>query len=125
MRIPRKWHLGELVSRAKCRRAKRVSPVEALAPGTWSLSEPWFGVVPFLEMKRTIIDSHAHLGWDSFAEDRNEVIQRAFDAGVVQMVQAGVDLKSAEAQLEIAKEHPKRIFNGIGLHPHEAKDWNA
>lgn len=76
-------------------------------------------------MKRTIIDSHAHLGWDSFAEDRADVIQRAYDAGVVQLVQAGVDLRSACAQLEIAHQHPKRIFNGIGLHPHEAKDWDA
>ena len=71
---------------------------------------------------RTIVDSHAHLGWESFKDDREEVIQRAFDDGVVQIVQAGVDLLSIPDQLALADKHTS-IFNGVGLHPHEAKLW--
>lgn len=73
---------------------------------------------------RTIIDSHAHLGWDSFKEDREEVIKRAYDEGVIQIVQAGVDLKSIPDQLALADEN-SHIYNGVGLHPHEAKLWDA
>lgn len=73
-------------------------------------------------MNSTIIDSHAHLGWDSFQEDRAEVIQRAFDSGVCQIVQAGVDLESIKDMLALA-ENNHNIYNGIGLHPHEAKHW--
>lgn len=70
-----------------------------------------------------IIDSHAHLGWDSFQEDRAEVIQRAFDKGVEQIVQAGVYLNNIPNLIAMAEEYPD-IFAGVGLHPHEAKDWD-
>lgn len=70
-----------------------------------------------------IVDSHAHLGWDSFKEDRNEVIERAFAAGICQIVQAGVDFQGLPECLEIARSYPK-IWNGVGLHPHEARHWD-
>lgn len=72
---------------------------------------------------RSIIDSHAHLTWDSFAEDQSEVIARAFNQGVVQIVQAGVDLKTIPEMVKIAESH-KNIYFGVGIHPHEAKFWN-
>lgn len=75
-------------------------------------------------MPNSIVDSHAHLGWDSFQEDRIEVINRAFDSGISQIVQAGVDFVSLADCLKIADDFPN-IFNGVGLHPHEAKHWNA
>lgn len=74
-------------------------------------------------MTRTIVDSHAHLGWDSFKDDRSEVIERAFASGISQIVQAGVDFKTLKEQLEIADLY-SNIWNGVGLHPHDAKDWN-
>jgi len=76
-------------------------------------------------MKASIIDSHAHLGWESFKEDRDEVIERAFASGISQIVQAGVDFQTLKESLEIAEKHPGLIFNGVGLHPHEAKHWNG
>jgi len=74
--------------------------------------------------KGQIIDSHAHLTWDSFAEDQEEVIGRAFAEGVVQIVQAGVDLKTIPEMVQLTEKY-KEIFIGVGLHPHEAKIWNA
>jgi TatD DNase family protein len=74
-------------------------------------------------MTTTIIDSHAHLDWESFKEDRDIVIQRAWDADVSQIVQAGVYLNAIPDMLKLAEEHAN-IHIGIGLHPHEAKDWN-
>lgn len=73
--------------------------------------------------KGQIIDSHAHLTWDSFAEDQTEVIERAFADGVVQMVQAGVDLKTIPEMFKLTEQYSE-IFIGVGLHPHEAKLWN-
>ena len=74
-------------------------------------------------MTTTIIDSHAHLDWESFKDDRDSVIQRAFDAGVVQMVEAGVYLHSIPEMLALAEQHAN-IYVGVGLHPHEAKSWD-
>src|SRR5262245_54870170 len=78
---------------------------------------------PLQVMPATIIDSHAHLDWESFKEDREDVIQRAFQSGVVQIVQAGVYLHAIPEMLSLAETHAN-IFVGVGLHPHEAKDWN-
>lgn len=75
-------------------------------------------------MKPTIIDSHAHLNWDSFENERDEVIQRAFDSGVCQIVQAGVELTHIPDMFALADRY-QDIYNGIGLHPHEAKHWNS
>ncbi len=73
--------------------------------------------------KGQIIDSHAHLTWDSFAEDQQEVIERAFAEGVVQIVQAGVDLKTIPEMVTLTETY-REIFIGVGLHPHDAKLWN-
>src|SRR5579883_1194440 len=73
---------------------------------------------------RSIIDSHAHLGWDSFSEDRAAVIERAFESGISQIVQAGVVFAGLPECIAIAEAHPQ-ISNGVGLHPHEAKHWDA
>ena len=74
-------------------------------------------------MTRTIVDSHAHLGWDSFDSDRSEVIERAFAGGVCQIVQAGVDLTDLPAAFALADQYPN-IWNSVGLHPHEARHWD-
>jgi len=43
----------------------------------------------------TLIDSHAHLDFPQFDADRDAVIGRAREAGVVQIVNPGADLKSS------------------------------
>jgi len=65
-----------------------------------------------------LIDSHAHL--DLFKGDRNEVIARAFAAGLSAIVTVGIDLNSSRKSLEIARSH-KSIYAVVGVHPHDAK----
>lgn len=69
-----------------------------------------------------IIDSHAHVVTEFFGEEREEVIQRSFDQGVLQMVNPGVVLTNVDELVDIADRHPN-IYIALGLHPHEAKDW--
>jgi TatD DNase family protein len=71
-----------------------------------------------------IIDSHAHLAWESFGPDLEEVIERARLKNVVQIVQAGVDFESIPQMIALALRYP-HIFFGVGLHPHEAKHWDS
>lgn len=72
---------------------------------------------------RCIIDSHAHLTWDTFGQDQPAVIERAFKEGVVQIVQAGVDLPTIPEMIKVSDQY-ERIYFGVGIHPHEAKFWN-
>lgn len=69
-----------------------------------------------------IIDSHAHVVSEFFGDDREDVIKRSFENGVVQMVNPGVVLDNVEELKDIAERHTN-LFFATGLHPHEAKDW--
>lgn len=77
-----------------------------------------------MQETRYIIDSHAHLMKEYFGEDLTAVIERAREAGVIQLVNPCVSLNQIPELIELA-EHHSHLFLGIGLHPHEAKTWNS
>jgi TatD DNase family protein len=65
-----------------------------------------------------VIDTHCHLQDRAFDEDRDEVVERAREAGVAAMVTVGVDLSDSRAAIEVARRH--RLSAAVGIHPHEA-----
>ncbi len=71
-----------------------------------------------------LVDTHAHLYWDSFKEDFDQMIQRAFDAGVKTIINVGVDIEKSQEALDqaINTNWPKdlSVYSTIGIHPHEA-----
>jgi len=67
------------------------------------------------------IDSHAHLDMETFDQDREEVIARAFQRGVTKIITIGIDLESSRRALSLAQAHD-RIWATIGIHPHDAKE---
>lgn len=73
----------------------------------------------------TLIDIGVNLTHDSFDGDRDQVIGRAFDAGVRQMIVTGSSVVSTLAAIECAQSHPEQLFATAGLHPHHASDWNT
>jgi len=68
------------------------------------------------------IDIGCNLGHDSFERDRHEVVQRALDAGVAQMVLTGASVAGSERARELAAEHPARMVATAGVHPHLAAE---
>jgi TatD DNase family protein len=69
-----------------------------------------------------LIDTHAHLDFPKFHDDFDGVLQRAWDAGLEQIVTIGAShgFDSNLRALEIAHQHP-RIFATLGVHPHDAR----
>lgn len=67
------------------------------------------------------IDTHTHLQWKDFDDDRAMVIGNAKKAGVKQFIVPGVDPHSCEGALHLASQHPGIIFAAIGFHPYEAQ----
>jgi TatD DNase family protein len=62
------------------------------------------------------IDTHAHLADSEFDADRNEVIQRAKEAGIKKIVLIGCDVEGAKRALKLA--HTDALFDvAIGFHP--------
>jgi TatD DNase family protein len=69
------------------------------------------------------IDSHCHLDFKQFNRDRAEVIQRARESGIEQMVNSGVDLITNKRTLALAAEHDF-IFATLGLSPNFLDGWS-
>jgi TatD DNase family protein len=70
-----------------------------------------------------LIDSHAHIDGPEFDADRDEVIQRAREAGVSAILNVGTgDPHSGvlERAVELAENNPD-IYAAIGTHPHDAR----
>ena len=65
------------------------------------------------------IDTHAHLAAPDFKEDRDEVIERARQAGVGCIIVPGTDLQTSREAVELA-EKSDFIYACVGVHPHEA-----
>lgn len=69
------------------------------------------------------VDSHAHIDGPEFDADRDEVIQRARDAGVSAILNVGTgDPHSGvlERAVELAEKHDS-FYTAIGTHPHDAR----
>ena len=63
-----------------------------------------------------MIDTHAHLDFENFDEDREEVISRFFEQGGKAIVNIGVDLETSKKSIKLAEKH-ENIFAAVGLHP--------
>jgi TatD DNase family protein len=74
----------------------------------------------------SLIDSHCHLDSKEFDADRDEVIQRALDAGVEHMIAIGTGNgpPDLEAGIRIAEQYPA-FFATAGIHPHDAAKAGA
>jgi TatD DNase family protein len=71
-----------------------------------------------------ITDSHAHVYYDRFDSDRDEVLERARAAGVTRMVLVGTDVESSRRCFELASRYPG-LYPTAGIHPHEASHSDA
>ena len=67
-----------------------------------------------------LIDSHCHINDVQFKEDLDEVISRAIDTGISQMICVGTDIKSSERAIEISNKYPN-IYATCGIHPHDSE----
>jgi TatD DNase family protein len=75
-----------------------------------------------------LIDIGVNLTNPSFADKHQAVLDRAYAAGVCQLVLTGTSVEGSEQALELCQqldETGQRLFSTAGIHPHSASDWNA
>jgi TatD DNase family protein len=70
-----------------------------------------------------LIDSHAHIDFPQFAEDRDGMLERARAAGVTILlaIGSGPGPEKLDAAIPFAEQHDW-IYATVGTHPHEAKE---
>ena len=70
-----------------------------------------------------MIDTHCHLNFDAYDEDRDQVIDRATEAGVLRVINPGVDLASSQAGIALAAQH-EGVYAAVGIHPNSTADFS-
>ena len=54
-----------------------------------------------------LFDSHAHIDDERFNEDREAVIERAFEGGLDGILNVGACMASSARAVELAEKHPR------------------
>lgn len=67
-----------------------------------------------------LVDTHCHLDFEDFADDRKDILARAKLAGVQQFVTIGIDLPSSRRAIALAEDN-EDIYATVGIHPHNAR----
>lgn len=68
-----------------------------------------------------LIDTHTHIYLSEFDADRDEVVKRAVQSGVVKLLMPNIDLDSAYRMLLVENRFPGICYPMIGLHPTSVK----
>src|SRR5467141_439140 len=63
-----------------------------------------------------LIETHAHLDYSDFANDLDDVLRRATDAGVTRIITIGTSIESSRRAIDLAEKY-SAIFAVIGVHP--------
>lgn len=74
-----------------------------------------------------LVDSHAHIDGEEFDTDRDEVIARAREAGVATILNVGTGDPhggNLERAVALAQQY-ENIYAAVGVHPHDARLFDA
>ena len=70
----------------------------------------------------TITDTHTHLYSEEFDIDRDEMMQRALNAGVTRFFIPAIDSNYIQKMYALEANYPENVFLMMGLHPTYVKD---
>lgn len=71
-----------------------------------------------------MFDIGVNLTSSQFAKDRDEVVARAFAAGVNGMLLTGTNLHKSQQALTLAQHYP-HCWSTAGVHPHDSSQWQS
>ncbi len=63
-----------------------------------------------------LIDTHAHLNFNAYQDDYDEVIRRSLDNNIW-LVNVGSQFETSKRAVEIAEKYQKGVYATVGLHP--------
>jgi TatD DNase family protein len=70
-----------------------------------------------------LTDTHCHLDFNKFDEDRDAVIQRAIELGVNRFLIPALDLESSLSAIQLAQSH-SNLYAAVGFHPTDLEKFS-
>lgn len=70
-----------------------------------------------------LTDTHCHLYWHKFDEDREATIQRAIEGGVTRMLVPGTTLETSQQAIELAEKY-EQVYAAVGIHPTDVETFS-
>lgn len=71
-----------------------------------------------------MIDTHCHINFDSYDEDRHAVIERAAEARVDRIIIPAVDVETSQQGIDLAQQY-EGIYCAVGVHPNSTSTFEA
>ncbi len=71
-----------------------------------------------------LVDTHAHLFWEDYEHDLDEVVERARDAGVEAILNLGTDDETSAECVNLAERYPT-CWAAAGVHPNDASLYDS
>lgn len=68
-----------------------------------------------------LVDTHAHLNFQAFENDFEEVLRQAQDEGVEKIINVGANLNSSQKAVDMAQKYGW-LYASVGIHPHHAEE---
>lgn len=69
------------------------------------------------------VDTHCHLNFNAYLEDIDDVIDRAIEAGVGQIIVPGLNLESSREVVDLAAKYDQ-VFAAVGVHPEDVESFD-
>src|SRR5688572_8116843 len=70
-----------------------------------------------------LTDTHCHLDYNKFDADREAVIQRALDSGLIRMLVPGLHHRSSKDAVQLAESH-RSVYAAVGFHPTDLEEFS-
>jgi TatD DNase family protein len=73
---------------------------------------------------QSFVDTHCHLNFDVFDQDRIQVIQRAREKRIIRILNPGIDIETSKTAIKYSIEYPE-VYAAVGIHPNSGIRWTV
>ncbi len=70
-----------------------------------------------------LYETHAHLDFKDFGNDREQLLQKCFQEGITKINNIGIDIETSKKSIALAEKFDF-IYATAGFHPHDAEKYD-
>jgi TatD DNase family protein len=70
-----------------------------------------------------LVDTHCHIDFEAYDEDRSALLSRAAEAGVTRVLNPGIDLNTSQRAIALSAEY-EGVYAAVGVHPNSTSAFN-